>query len=112
MRAEENVEKNFNLSLADFSKLPHGPEWSRERKARTHFVVRTRTVRLSTGETIKYFVLRKRVTTRKELTQLENEIAALKREAERARIRATDRVLLLRKQAALGIRPRRKKSRR
>jgi hypothetical protein len=104
---------NFGLPISDWSKLPHGPEWS-TKKLPGHFVIRTRIVRLSTGETHRYIVQRRRPTSKRELLALENEITTLKREVYKMRfeqITATDRALLARKNAVNGIRKRRRKSR-
>jgi len=112
MNTETPLQIHWGLSIQDWSKLPRGPEWTRHRKPKTHITLRTMTVRLSDGSVEKFFVLRPRVTTKRQLQQLEREVAVLKKEIERARIAASDKVLLARKQARLGVRPRRKKAKR
>ena len=112
MRAEETTEKTlFGLSIQDWNRLPHGPQWVRKRKPGM-LIVRQRTIRLSDGTIERFFVLRERPATKRALAELEREVEILKREVERARIHATDRALLRRKNAINGInKPRRRKSR-
>lgn|SRR6185312_2260937 len=118
MKTEAAVEKClFGLRVTDWDKMPRGPEWTKYRTPNTHFVVRCRVVRFSDGTSQKYYVQRKRPTSRRELLALEREIEALKREVESVRrfhIVATDRLLLARKNARNGVRPRprRKKAKR
>ena len=112
MRAEETTEKTlFGLSLADWNRLPRGPQWVRQRKP-GFIVVRQRTIRLSDGTIERFFVLRERPATKKALAELEREVEILKREVERTRIAVTDRALLRQKNFRNRVNPRRKKSRR
>lgn len=112
MRDETPQQIHWGLSIQDWSKLPPSREgWSTKRKP-GHFVTRVRVVKLADGSLVRYIIQRKKVASRRELAQLEREIAALQREARAARIAASDRVLLARKNFLNGVTPRRKKRRR
>src|SRR5690242_15239878 len=105
MRAEENVEKTlFGLSIQDWNRLPHGPQWVRKRKPGM-LIVRQRTIRLSDGTIERFFVLRERPATKKALAELEREVEILKLEVERTRIAVTDRALLLQKNFRNRVNP-------
>ena len=111
MRDEIPQQIHWGLSIQDWSKLPHGYEWTTKKKP-GHFVIRVRVVKLSDGSLHRYIVQRKCPVSRRDLAALEREIVVLKREVERARIAATDRALLARKNARNSVPPRRKKARR
>jgi hypothetical protein len=81
---EEHVAKTlFGLSLSDWEKMPQG-EWVKHRKP-GFIVTRTRVVKFSDGSTQKYFVLKKRPTSKRELMQLEREIKLLQLEVQKTR---------------------------
>jgi len=111
MRDETPQQIHWGLSIQDWSKLPRGAEWVRQRKP-GFIVVRTRTVRLSDGSVEKFFVLRERPKNKIDLLALEKEIGILMRAARASRIAASDRVLLARKNFVNGDNPRRKKAKR
>lgn len=74
----------LSLQLQDWTKIPTGPQWSLQRKpARTHITIRVKTIRLSDGTTLKFFLQRERPVSLREVRALETEIDALTKEVNR-----------------------------